>query len=183
MTGDGPQFRPLTREDFALLAAWLDEPHVARWWPDPHGPEDLEATFGPTIDGTDLAEVRIVTVDGAPVGLVQRYRLRDEPAWRAALAPSGVPDDAFGIDYLIGDPDHIGRGLGSRMIAAFVADSWSRYPETTACVVGVHRDNRRSVRALERVGFVPVWEGELDSGDPSDHGPQGVLVLPRPTLH
>jgi len=179
--GGDPQFRPLTRDDFALLAAWLDEPHVARWWRDPHGPDDLEAMYGPTIDGTDPAEVRIVTADGTAVGPIQRYRLRDEAAWWAALAPSGVPGDAFGIDYLVGDPGRTGRDLGTRMIATFVADSWRRYPEATMCVVGVHRDNHRSARALQRVGFVPVWEGELDSGDPSDDGPQIVLVLPRPT--
>ena len=91
-----------------------------------------------------------------------------------------VPPDAFGIDYLLGDPGRIGRGLGIRMIAAFVADSWDRYPESTACAVGVHRDNLRSVRALGRVGFVTAWEGELDSDDPGDDGPQVVLVLPRP---
>ena len=180
MTDDGPRFRPLTRDDFTLLARWLDEPHVARWWPDPHRPDDLEAAYGPVVDGTDPTEVRIVRLGDTVVGLVQRYRLRDEAAWRTALAPSDVPADAFGIDYLIGDPDRIGQGLGTRMIAGFVADSWHRYPEASACVVAVHRDNRPSVRALGRVGFVTVWEGELDSDDPSDDGPQVVLVLPRP---
>jgi aminoglycoside 6'-N-acetyltransferase len=189
MTVDGPRraadpspgFRPLTREDFALLAVWLDEPHVSPWWRDPHGPEDLEAVFGATVDGDDPTEVRIVTIGDGPVGLVQRYRLRDEPAWRGALAPTGVPLDAFGIDYLIGDPDRIGQGLGTRMVDRFLADSWARYPEAPACVVGVHRDNRRSVRMLERLGFVTAWEGRLDSDDPSDEGPQTVLVLVRPT--
>jgi len=181
VTGDELAFRPLTRENFTLVAEWLDEPHVAQWWPDPHGPEDLETAYGPAIDGTDPTEVRIVTLAGAAVGLAQRYRLRDEPAWRATLAPTGVPLDAFGIDYLIGDAGRIGVGLGTRMVAAFVAASRYRYPEATACVVSVHRDNRRSSRALGRVGFVPVWEGELDSDDPSDDGPQVVLVLARPT--
>jgi len=181
VTAGGLEFRPLTRDDFALVAGWLDEPHVARWWRDPHGPDDLEASFGPGVDGIDPTDVRIVSVEGTPVGLVQRYRLMDEPTWRAALAPAGVPTDAFGIDYLIGDPDRIGRGLGTRLIAAFVADSWGRYPEATACVVGVDRDNLRSWRVLERVGFLAVWEGDLAPGDTGDEGPQIVLRLPRPT--
>ena len=181
VAGDGPGFRPLTREDFTMVAAWLDEPHVAPWWRDAHGPHDLEAAYGPVVDGTDGTEVRVVTVGGTPVGLVQRYLLRDEPAWRAALAPADVPLDAFGIDYLIGDPGRIGRGLGTRTIATFVHDSWDRYPDATACAVAVHRANLRSLAVLDRVGFAPVWEGELDSGDPGDEGPQIVLVLARPT--
>lgn len=122
-----------------------------------------------------------MTLAGAPVGLVLRYRLADEEAWRTTLEPTGAPLDAFGIDYLIGSPDRTGQGLGTRMLAAFVADSWSRYLECPACVVGVHQDNRRSWRALERLGFHRIWSGALVSEDPSDAGPQVVSVLERPT--
>ena len=174
-------FRPLTREDFARVATWLDESDEAPWWRDRQGPDDLEATYGPAVDGHDPTEVRIVTVGDTAVGLVQRYRTGGEAAWRAALAPAGVPIDAFGIDYLIGDPGRIGGDLGTRTIAAFLADSWDRYPEATGCVVGVHRDNRRSLRAPDRVEFVAVREGELDSDEPGDEEPQVVLVLRRPT--
>ena len=67
------------------------------------------------------------------------------------------------------------------MPTALVADSWDRYPDCTACVVGVHQGNRRSWRALERVGFTRIWSGALASDDPSDAGPQAVYVLGRPS--
>ena len=47
------EFRPLERTDFDLLAAWLAEPLVARWWNHETSPEALERDFGPTIDGND----------------------------------------------------------------------------------------------------------------------------------
>lgn len=179
---DDPQlgFRPLTRDDFPLLAVWFAAPHVEPWWQEPVGPDALEANYGPVVDGTDPTEVRIVTLGGVPVGLIQRYLLADEGAWRATLVPTGVPLDAFGIDYLIGDPDLTGRGVGTSMIARFVADSWDRYPGCTACVVAVHQDNRPSWRALERAGFTRVWGGRLVSDDPSDAGPQVAYLRRRP---
>ena len=174
------RFRPLARSDFDLLGAWLAAPHVARWWSDPGDPDALESGYGPAVDGTDPTEVLIASVGDEPVGLVQRYRLSDEPGWATALAPADVPPDAFGIDYLVGDPARTGRGLGPAMIRALVADSWHRYPGCRACVVAVHADNRPSWRALERSGFRRTWVGRLDTVDPADGGPQAVYVLGRP---
>lgn len=170
--------RPLGRADFDLLAVWLDDPEVARWWPDPHDPADLEAACGPTIDDHDPTEVLVVEEDGAPVGLVQRYRLADEPAWAASL----VPADPFGIDYLLGAPGSRGRGLGTRIVGRFVADSWDRYPGCHACVVGVDRDNAASLGLLRRLGFRTVYEGGLLDPAPGDGGVQVVLVLDRTDL-
>ena len=174
--------RPLGRADFPLLSTWFAAPHVAPWWQEPSDPDGVEARYGPVVDGTDATEVHIVTLDGVPIGLVLRYRIAEEEAWRTTLAPTGAPLDAFGIDYLIGDSDRVGRGLGPRMLTALVAESWNRYPDCPACVVSVHQDNRRSWRALERVGFTRVWSGPLVSDDPSDAGPQAVYVLERPTV-
>jgi aminoglycoside 6'-N-acetyltransferase len=179
--GAAIDFQPLARSDFPLLATWFAAPHVEPWWQEPWGADDIEARYGPAVDRSDPTEVLIATLDSRPVGLVIRYRIADEPAWRATLAPTAAPLDGFGIDYLIGDPGHIGHGLGTRMIAATVADSWVRYPGCPSCVVAVNAGNRRSWRALERVGFTRVWSGTLESDDPSDAGPQVVFVLHRPT--
>ena len=174
-------FRPLTRDDFPILAIWLAAPHVEPWWQESWGLDDIEARYGPSIDRDDLTEARIITLDGHPIGLIIRYRIADTPNWLDTLAPTGAPLDGFGIDYLIGDPERVGRGVGTRMITSFVAESWDRYPRCPACVVAVHEDNRRSWRALERVGFTRVWSGSLVSEDPSDAGPQVLYVLMRPT--
>ncbi len=48
-------------------------------------------------------------------------------------------------------------------------------------MVDVDPANRRSWRALERLGFERVWEGDLDAEDPADAGPAVVYVLARPT--
>ena len=174
------RFRPLTRADLPLVGSWLAAPHVARWWRERADPGAVEARYGPAIDGSDPTDVLVAMLGGTPVGLVQRYRMADEPDWAAALAPAGAPSDTFGIDYLIGNPAHCGRGLGTTMVDLLVAGSWDRYPTSTGCVVAVHADNRRSWRALERTGFRLLWEGELATDDPADAGAQRVYLRPRP---
>jgi aminoglycoside 6'-N-acetyltransferase len=174
-------FRSLARDDFPLLTTWFAAGDVEPWWQEPWGADDIEDRYGPIIDGTDPTEALIVMLDGHPIGLVIRYRIADNGDWLGTLAPTGAPLDGFGIDYLIGDALHTGRGVGTRMIASFVTESWDRYPQCPTCVVGVHEHNRPSWRALERVGFTRVWSGALVSEDPSDAGPQVVYVLMRRT--
>lgn len=107
--------------------------------------------------------------------------LTGNPGYERALEPSGAPRPAAGIDYLIGEPDLTGRGLGPSMIAQGAADAWTAYPEIVAIVVVVQVDNRPSLRALEKAGYRRVWSGIVDSGDPSDDGPSHVYLLDRPS--
>lgn len=178
-------WRPLQRADYGLLGAWLDDPGVARWWPDPHTPADLERQYGPSIDRNDSTEVFVVELDGVPSGLIQRYRLADEPEWQTILGDdlpaTGIDlSTAAGIDYLLGRPDARGRGIGTRLIGAFTAAVWTELDGIDTVVVAVQQANRPSWRALERAGYIRVWSGRLHSDDPSDAGPSVVLVRRRP---
>lgn len=174
------KFRALTRDDFALLGRWLGQDHVRPWWDKDSSPAGVEARYGPSVDGTDLSEQFIVHLEGEPVGMIQRYRLTDEPEWQEALAVTGTPADAAGIDYLIGDVALIGLGLGPRIIAEFIADTWQRYPEVPAIVVDIDQRNRRSWRALEKAGFERVYDGPIEDEEASDDGAVYVYLLSRP---
>jgi len=193
-------FRPLGRDDLALLAGWLARPHVMRWWRESADIAAVEAAYGPLIDGTDPGEAFLALQDGQPVGYLQRYRLDDNPEWQRAiflaLGDAGETGDggetgetgetgvinAVGIDYLIGDETLTGHGLGPTMISHFVDHSWRRYPDIAAIAVGVQQGNRASWRALERAGFVRKWAGTLASDDPSDEGPSYVYLKVRPAV-
>ncbi|TPW11645.1 MAG: GCN5-related N-acetyltransferase [Acidimicrobiaceae bacterium] len=43
-------FRRVIRADFPLLAGWLAEPHVARWWNHEFTTEAVERDFGQSAD-------------------------------------------------------------------------------------------------------------------------------------
>jgi aminoglycoside 6'-N-acetyltransferase len=175
----GFTFRPLIRDDFSLLATWLGAPHVHRWWREDHDPATIEARYGPGVDGTDPGEVFVVERDGQPIGLIQRYRFDDNPAWQESLRVAGTPRDAVGIDYLIGEEGLLGGGLGPALIGQFLTETWIRYPDISAVVVNIDQANRRSWRAVEKVGFQRAWSGEIVSDDPSDSGTNHVYVLYR----
>lgn len=174
------RFRPLARVDFPLLGTWLAAPHVERRWQEPSDPASVEREYGPVVDGTDPTDVVVVELDGEPIGIIQRYRIRDEPEWGRALAVAGIGDDAAGIDYLIGIERLTGRGIGSEMIRRFADDTWARYPDADSIAVSVHQDNRRSWGALARAGFERIWSGELEIDDPSEQGPVFVYRRTRP---
>jgi aminoglycoside 6'-N-acetyltransferase len=175
--------RPMTRDDFPALAKWLRTPHVQAWFPWEHADLDtgqaVEAEYGPCLDGRDPTELFVIEHDARPVGFIQRYRLSDNAAWAAALAPAVDTTDAVGFDYAIGVPEATGRGIGSEAIRLLVGDTFERYPEVGSIVVAMQQANRPSWRALERVGFDRRWAGLLDSPDPSDAGPSYVYVLAR----
>jgi aminoglycoside 6'-N-acetyltransferase len=172
-------FRPLVRADLPLLGHWIAAPHVQPWWREPGDLASVEAGYGPAIDGPDPTELFVVHLDGRPIGFIQRCLLRDNSDYREALSRAGTDPDAATIDYLIGDPALVGIGLGTRLIEAFVADTWVRHPDVDSVVVAVQQDNIASWRVLEKAGFRRRWSGVVDSGHPSDDGDSHVYDLRR----
>lgn len=171
-------FRRLVADDLPMLAGWLAQPHVHRWWFHETTPEALERDFGAVMRGEEPAEDLVASVDGRPVGLCQRSRWHDYPEEVAALAPFvDVPADAVTIDYLVGAPEDTGRGIGSAVIEALVADTWTAHPDCRTVIVPVAAGNRRSWRALEKAGFEHVGTAMLEPDHPAD--PRDHVVLRR----
>jgi aminoglycoside 6'-N-acetyltransferase len=169
-------FRPLERSDFPRLAEWLAAPHVAAWWPGPNDLPAIEAKYGPRVDGIEPNEVFVVEADRKPIGMIQRYRIRDYPEWEQAMRAATIPNDAAGIDYLIGEPTLVGRGVGPEIIGQFVDETWCQLPDVSAIAVSVQQANRQSWRALEKAGFRRAWDGALASDDPSDEDPSCIYL-------
>ena len=172
-------FRSFTRADLPHLAAWLDAPHVARWWPrrpeDDGGLDALETHYGPAIDGTDPTRLFLILADDAPIGFCQCYLHSDEPDWDRTIA---VPNVA-GIDYLIGVPERCGHGLGTAIIAAFCDLVFSLYPDIDGIAAVPQAANTPSRRVLEKNHFQLVDVRHVESDDPGDAGLAAIYVRPR----
>jgi aminoglycoside 6'-N-acetyltransferase len=166
-------FEPLARTDFPMLVRWLAEPHVASWWGPPLDLTGVETEFGPCIDGTDPTVVFVVTEGGAPVGLLQIYRLADNRDYARAVGT----DDAAGIDLLIGEPARCGAGLGPRMISQAAELIWERYPEVGGALAGPSVHNTRSHRAFEKAGFSALRRVTV----PGEEDDEMIFYRPRPT--
>ncbi len=171
-------FRPLERADLALLRDWLNQPHVAAWWGAQSGPdglggvgadaatlEQVEAQYARGIEGTDTTHHFVIVVDGAPVGLIQWYRLRDEPDYSAEIGEA----DGAGMDLLLGDPALVGQGVGPIVIDRFVTDVVFASPDLRRCAAGPDVRNRRSIRAFEKAGFAWVRDAPVTDEPAPEH--------------
>ena len=162
-------FRPVTADDFPLVGRWLARPHVARWWAHETSPEAVERDFGPTLRGEEPAEDLIALLDGRPLGLCQRSFWHAYPEEVAAFAPFVVvPPDAMAIDYLVGSPDDVGRGLGSALVRALADDTLAAHPTCGQLLVPVVAGNVASQRVLEKAGFVFVTVARAAPDNPVD---------------
>lgn len=176
-------FRRVQQDDFGLLARWLAQPHVERWWVHETSPEAVERDFGPASRGEEPSEDLLALLDGRPVGLVQRCRLADYPEYLAEIEPvTAVPEGAVSIDYFVGDPADTGRGVGTLMIRAITELTWADHPSASAVLVPVSAANRASWRALERAGFTWVATGEMEPDNPVDDRLHHVYRLDRSDL-
>lgn len=182
------EFRSLARSDFDLLARWLSDPEVHRWWYHEFTPEALERDFGPAVDGNEPAAMYLAVLVGdgpgelrRPIGLIQSYRFSDHPEDLAEMSSvMDVPGDAGSIDYLIGEPDCRGRGLGRAMIAGYVERFWTEYPSINSLIVPVVAANVGSWKALAGAGFVQLGEGDLEPDNPIDDPSHLIMGLDRP---
>lgn len=175
-TADEIEFRSFTRDDLPLLSDWLRNPHVARWWPMADtSAAALDEHYGPSIDGTDPSRLFLILLDATPIGFCETYRHPDEPDWDRTI---GLPNVA-GIDYLIGEAELCGHGLGTRIIGAFCTLVSNLYPDIDGIASVPQAANPASRRVLEKNGFRLVDVRMVESDDPGDAGPAAIYLLPR----
>ena len=174
-------FRRVTRLDFPLLASWLCQPRVARWWNHEFSLEAIERDFGKSVDETEPCEDHLVLLDDQPIRLMQYNRYVDYPGEATALERhAALPTGAVNIDYLIGDPGFVGRGLGAAMIARFAERIWDVNPDAPCIIVPVVTANIASWRALQSAGFRAIARGEIEPDNPIDDPSHEILRLDRP---
>jgi aminoglycoside 6'-N-acetyltransferase len=94
----------------------------------------------------------MVSENGEEVGWCQWYLWANYPGESQARA---VHEGEIGIDYAIGDPAHVGRGLGTRLVAALVEQARSAHPGA-GVLVDPEESNVASRRVLEKNGFVLI---------------------------
>jgi aminoglycoside 6'-N-acetyltransferase len=180
------EFRPLAHSDLADLVRWLNAPHVYEWWGVSSGPGSLggpgtdaatidavHQKYAVSIDDPDPTTHRhVIVVAGVAVGLIQHTRLEHEPEYASTIGetePGGT-----GIDLLIGEVDAVDRGLGPRVLDAYVTTVVFSDPDISRAVGAPHPANLRSCRAFEKAGFTYVRDATVP-----DEGPERVHVRHR----
>jgi RimJ/RimL family protein N-acetyltransferase len=164
MTGPTLFFVPVTAADLPLLARWMDQPHWREWWS-----ADIETELGyirDIIEGRDSTRAFLFFVDGQPTGYIQVWRIADarvEPWLSDAPWVMDLPDDTVGIDLSIGLPDQLSRGIGSWVLAQFVASL--RAEGHRSIIIDPDIANHRAIRAYRKAGFREIAELSGRTGD------------------
>lgn len=165
---------PMGWEDLRWLERWLAAPHVARWWNEDADPASVPAKYGPCIDGTEPTRLHLIQLDG-PIGFVQTYAWSDHAEHAGRL---GAHSTEMGLDLAIGEVQHVGRGVGPRVLRQVLDELvWVRVG-VTGCVTDPDVRNVRSVRAFEKAGF--VWETTRRIPGPEGDYDVAVVRVRRP---
>ena len=182
-------FRRLDDGDLATLHRWMNEPGVVRFWEGEdvswpgivaqYGSAELRGRLaeehpnfvydklGADFDAEHV-EVYLAFLDGQASGWIQCYAVASYSEHDEVKAWLGLGFDkaGAGIDYLLGDPDRRGEGLGSSMIRTFVDDIvFGQHPDWTQVGASPVRENAASCGALAKAGLE-----HLGSFDDADHG-------------
>lgn len=149
-------FRPVTDVDLPMLRRWMALPHWRQWWGEP---ETELGYIRDMIAGRDSTRPFLFCVDGVPAGYIQYWFIADhqcEPWVTDEPWVADLPREAIGVDMSIGEPDRLGKGLGSAVLATFVRTL--RDEGFCDIIIDPHPDNARAVRAYEKAGFTPIPE-------------------------
>lgn len=143
--------RPFYDNDIALFGQWLEASHVKPWYEHPeHWLHELNNRQGEFSFITHL----IAEVEGNPIGFCQYYDMfhgQEHEDWLKVDEPGVM----YSIDYLIGEPEYLHKGLGQKMISKML--DMLRNKGIKTVVVKPDGDNGKSIRALEVNRF--VWNG------------------------
>lgn len=136
-----------------MLLHWLSTAHVRQWWGDPE--EELALIYNS--DGE--AEPFIAHVNGEPVAYIQSWTPSRHPdlPWQ-----HGMTATTRGIDITIGNPEHLGKGLGSMIVKQFAAKLVSE--GATRLIIDPDIHNGRAIAAYMKAGFTPYDTYETEGG-------------------
>ena len=129
--------------DSDRLLRWLAQPHVAKWWGDAAWAVQHARQCAPESHA-------LIVADRTPVGYLCWQEPPKEELEAADLTdlPRGLVD----IDILIGEPDLLGQGVGSRALELLLGRL--RCESSVAFAgLGTSASNTTAIRCSEKAGF------------------------------
>lgn len=140
-------FKPLQESDLNLLCQWLSKPHVKEWWNEQLTDEEIKSKYLKRVGDTIVIPF-IACLDDNPIGFIQYYHANK-------VGGGWWPDEnegTVGIDQFIGEENFINRGLGTKMIRAFV-DQLFLHSNIKKIITDPDPKNLRAIRCYEKAGF------------------------------
>ncbi len=142
----GISLRAIQDEDLLTIRIWLYGERVRKWFTDPE--EWLREIRE---RGGEFSFIRhfIASIDDTPFAFCQLYPCASANEEEYAMYPR---EGTYSLDYMIGDDDFVGRGLGKAIVRALV-DRVFTLPDARLIVAKPDADNAPSRATLESCGF------------------------------
>jgi aminoglycoside 6'-N-acetyltransferase-1b/aminoglycoside 6'-N-acetyltransferase-2 len=148
-------FRAMRDDDLAVFHEWIRRPHVLEWWGGDDARvslDDIRTRYSSRILGAESVHPYFAFEGERPIGWAQWYvALGAGGGWWEDATDPGVR----GIDQFLCDARTLGRGLGTRMVRAFVSMVFSD-PAVTRIQTDPSPDNARAIRCYAKAGFREV---------------------------
>ena len=144
MMSDCVSLRPFRPAHLDLLAVWLAQPHVARWYPDPEA--NLIWAANPPVGGSQAT----IAAGAADVGYLRWQRVDRKTL--DALGLHEIPANSVDADILLGNATNVGKEYG---VAALQALTTEIRRDAAVALIGLTTSiaNVRAHRAFEKAGF------------------------------
>ena len=122
--------------------------------------EEVVEDFTPLTRAGHRDQGYLALQDDRAIGFIQSYVVKDagDGWWEDETDPG-----ARGIDQFLADADHLGRGLGTAMVRAFVTRLFED-PAVTKIQTDPNPRNARAIRCYEKAGFRAVREVDTPDG-------------------
>jgi AacA4 family aminoglycoside N(6')-acetyltransferase len=149
----GVTLRLMTKRDLPMLHDWLNRPHIVEWWGGESERPTLDqvlAHYLPRVMAQEAVTPYIAMLGGEPIGYAQSYvALGSGDGWWEDETDPGVR----GIDQSLANPMQLNKGLGTKLVRAFVELLFAD-PAVTKVQTDPAPDNHRAIRCYEKAGFV-----------------------------
>lgn len=179
-------FRPAHLRDKNTLFSWLQEPHVTEFWDSSQAHKDdilnfMRGRITPS-DYCDGNFVYYIAEDkGVPYALMMIIpTTHDDPIdaiKKEYLSNTGA---TYGIDYMIGNSDFIGKGYGANTLMHFI-DFYRANIDQTAdtFLIDPAANNPRAKHVYEKAGFTHVADFVMEEPGASGAGEAHHLLVKR----
>ena len=152
--------RPLHKE---IVFAWLEEPHIQEFWDNTQAHKDDIINF---IGGRKTISnycggkyiYWIACIGGKPYAMLMTIKETfDDNLGKIKLLYLSQKGNSYGLDYMIGNTEYLGKGYGSKTLDKFICFFRSEFDiKADTFLIDPVVDNHKAKRVYEKAGFKHV---------------------------
>ncbi len=178
-------FKQAIPSNKTMIFSWLAEPHVQEFWDNSQAHKDDIVNFingrkeashycnGKYIYWIALSDKKpfamIMTIQASPEDDIEELKL-------SHLSKTG---NTYGIDFMIGNPNYLGKGYAATTLAEFIDFFQQEFdPKADTFLIDPTADNPRAKHVYEKAGFEHVDDFMME-GSCSGSGKMHHLLLKK----